>query len=147
MSIIRHPEMAPEGHRRIEWVSRFMPVLSGLAEKYAPIQPFKGLKMAVCIHLEAKTAYMARIFKQCGAELAVTGSNPLSTQDCIAAALVESGVQVFAWHGVTPAEYEDHLRHALGIEPDLIIDDGGDLITLLHRERKNLLEKVIGAAE
>ncbi|MBS3942660.1 MAG: adenosylhomocysteinase [Dethiobacter sp.] len=147
MSIIRHPELAPEGHRRINWVSRHMPVLSGLAEKHSPSRPFQGLKMSVCIHLEAKTAYMARVFQQCGAELTVTGSNPLSTQDAIAAALVESGIRVFAWHGVTAEEYADHIRRTIAVGPDLIIDDGADLITALHRERADLLAQVRGAAE
>lgn len=147
MSIIRHPELAPEGHRRIDWVSRHMPVLSGLAEKYTPGRPFQGLKMSICIHMEAKTAYMAQVFKQCGADLTVTGSNPLSTQDAIAAALVESGIRVFAWHGVTLEEYADHIRRTIAVGPDLIIDDGADLITAMHRERADLLSQVRGAAE
>lgn len=147
MSKIRHPELAPEGHRRIDWVSRHMPVLRGLAEKHAASRPFEGLNMAVCIHLEAKTAYMARVFQQCGAEVTVTGSNPLSTQDAIAAALVESGIQVFAWHGVTAEEYDDHIRCTVSVGPDLIIDDGGDLIAMLHRERPDLLPQVKGGAE
>jgi adenosylhomocysteinase len=147
MSKIHHPELAPEGKKRIDWVSRHMPVLRGLAEKHAAGRPFAGLKMAVCIHLEAKTAYMARVFRQCGAEVTVTGSNPLSTQDAVAAALVEEGITVFAWHGATPEEYDDHIRCTVGTGPQLIIDDGADLITMLHRERTDLLPGVRGAAE
>ena len=101
MSKIRHPELAPEGHRRIDWASRQMPVLRALAEKYGATRPFEGIKMAICIHLEAKTAYMVKVFRQCGAEVAVTGSNPLSTQDAIAAALADEGIEVFDWHGAT----------------------------------------------
>ncbi|MEW5784728.1 MAG: adenosylhomocysteinase [Bacillota bacterium] len=147
MSKIRRPELAPEGHKRIDWVSRYMPVLQGLAAGHAAGQPFKGLRLAICIHLEAKTAYMAQVFQQCGAEVVVTGSNPLSTQDAVAAALVERGIEVFAWHGATAAEYDDHIRSTINTEPNLIIDDGGDLTAMLHRERPDLLDRVRGGAE
>jgi len=147
MSSIRNPEKAPEGHRRIDWVSRHMPVLNKLIDQYRAEKPFKGIKMAICIHLEAKTAYMAKVFKECGAEVIITGSNPLSTQDAIAAALVENGIEVFAWHGATADEYNAHLRSTIDTGPQLIIDDGGDLITMLHRDRPDLLPKVIGGAE
>lgn len=147
MSAIRSPEQAPEGQKKISWVSRHMPVLSSLAEKYIPRLPFAGLKMAICIHLEAKTAYMATVFQRCGAQVTVTGSNPLSTQDDVAAALVEEGITVFAWHGATAEEYENHIRRTVESGPDLVIDDGGDLITMLHRERPDLLPQVRGGAE
>jgi adenosylhomocysteinase len=147
MSSIRYPEKAPEGHRRIDWVSRHMPVLNKLIDQYSAEKPFKGIKMAICIHLEAKTAYMAKVFKECGAEVIVTGSNPLSTQDAIAAALVEDGIEVYAWHGATADEYNAHIRSTIDTGPQLIIDDGGDLITMLHRDRPDLLPKVIGGAE
>ena len=147
MSKIRRPELAPEGRRRIDWVSRHMPVLRGLKEKYGATRPFEGIKMAVCIHLEAKTAYMVEVFRQCGAAVAVTGSNPLSTQDAVAAALVEEGIEVFAWHGATADEYNDHIRSTIATGPNLIIDDGADLIAMLHRERPDLLPQVRGAAE
>lgn len=147
MSIIRSPERAPEGKQKIDWVSSHMPVLSGLAKKYGPGRPFDGLKIAVCIHLEAKTAYMATVFQRCGAEVTVTGSNPLSTQDDIAAALVEKGITVFAWHGATEKEYANHIRSTIETGPDLVIDDGGDLITMLHSEHPDLLPQVRGGAE
>lgn len=147
MNMIRSPEKAPEGQKKIAWVSKHMPVLSNLAEKYASGRPFAGLKMAVCIHLEAKTAYMATVFQRCGAQVTVTGSNPLSTQDDVAAALVEDGIAVFAWHGATAEEYREHLRRTIETGPDLVIDDGGDLITMLHRERPDLLPQVRGGAE
>lgn len=147
MNMIRSPEKAPEGQKKIDWVSRHMPVLSSLAEKYAPARPFAGLKMAVCIHLEAKTAYMATVFQRCGAQVTVTGSNPLSTQDDVAAALVEEGITVFAWHNATEKEYENHIRRTVETGPELLIDDGGDLITMLHRERPDLLPRVRGGAE
>ena len=147
MNMIRSPKRAPEGQKKISWVSRHMPVLSGLAEKYAPGQPFAGVKIAICIHLEAKTAYMATVFQRCGARVTVTGSNPLSTQDDVAAALVEEGITVFAWHGATAEEYENHIRRTVESGPDLVIDDGGDLVTMLHRERPDLLPRVRGGAE
>lgn len=147
MSSIKNPELAPEGRRRIDWVSRHMPVLNKLIEQYSTEKPFRNLKMAVCIHLEAKSAYMAKSFRECGAEVVITGSNPLSTQDAIAAALVEDGIEVYGWHGATTEEYNAHIRSTIDSEPNLIIDDGGDLITMLHRNRPDLIDKVIGGAE
>ena len=103
--------------------------------------------MVITLHLEAKTAYMAEIFKHAGAEVAITGSNPLSTQDDIAAALAEDGLNVFAWHGCTEEEYFTFIDKALDIEPDIIIDDGGDLVHLLHTKRRELLPNIIGGSE
>ncbi|MFO8192340.1 MAG: adenosylhomocysteinase [Bacillota bacterium] len=147
MSMIRKPEAAAEGQRRIAWVGRHMPVLNLLMEKYGRVKPFKGLRLSACIHLEAKSAYMAKAFKHCGASVTITGSNPLSTQDSIAAALVEEGITVFAWHGATADEYKNHIRQTIASGPNLVIDDGADLITMLHREYPEKLADVIGAAE
>lgn len=147
MSIVRDKGLAPEGRKKIDWVKEHMPVLNHLEHTYAPKQPFKGLNLSICLHLEAKTAYMAEVFARSGARVAITGSNPLSTQDAVAAALAESGPEVYAWYNASPEEYNSHLRHTLGAEPDLIIDDGGDLITMLHREYPALESKIIGAAE
>ncbi len=147
MSEIRNPEKAPEGHRRIEWAGRHMPVMNKLIGKSRAANQFAGLRIAICIHLEAKSACMARAFRDCGAEVVITGSNPLSTQDAVAAALVEEGVKVFAWHGATENEYRGHLRKTIDTEPQLIIEDGGDLIAMLHRDRPDLLKNVIGGAE
>ena len=95
-SMIRDIKLAPSGHAKIDWVKRFMPVMAAADKEYSVSKPFAGIKMVITLHLEAKTAYMATIFKHAGAEVAVTGSNPLSTQDDVAAALVEEGVHVFA---------------------------------------------------
>ena len=100
-SMIRDIKLAPSGHDKIEWVKNFMPVMAAIDEEFSKSKPFAGKKMVITLHLEAKTAYMAEIFKHAGAEVAITGSNPLSTQDDIAAALVEDGLNVFAWHGCT----------------------------------------------
>ena len=146
-SMIRDINLAKTGHQKIAWVKEYMPVLKDLDARLSQSKPFAGKKMVVTIHLEAKTAYLAQVLKNAGAEVAITGSNPLSTQDDIAAALVESGIHVFATHNCTATEYDEFLHRALDIEPDLIIDDGGDLVSLLHGERANLAKNIIGGSE
>ena len=146
-SMIRDIKLAPSGHDKIERVKNFMPVMAAVDEEFSKPKPFAGKKMVITLHLEAKTAYMAEIFKHAGAEVAITGSNPLSTQDDIAAALVEDGLNVFAWHGCTEEEYFTFIDKALNIKPDIIIDDGGDLVHLLHTKRRELLPNIIGGSE
>ena len=124
-----------------------MPVLNRIREQFEKEQPFKGLKVAICLHLEAKTAYLAKVVQAGGAEVTITGSNPLSTQDDVAAALVEDGITVFAKYNPSPKEYKEHLIKTLETRPDLIIDDGGDLVTILHSERPDLKEQVRGGCE
>ena len=124
-----------------------MPILNRIREKYATAQPFAGRRVAVSVHLEAKTAYLALTLKALGADLAVTGSNPLSTQDDVAAALVGRGIPVFAWHGATEEEYFAHLAATLQHKPEYIIDDGGDLVNLLHTQKRDLLPLVKGGCE
>lgn len=146
-SMIRDIKLAPSGHDKIDWVKNFMPVMVAIDDKFSTLKPFAGKKMVITLHLEAKTAYMAKIFKHAGAEVAITGSNPLSTQNDIAAALVEDGLNVFAWHGCTEEEYFTFIDKALDIKPDIIIDDGGDLVHLLHTKRRELLPNIIGGSE
>ncbi len=146
-SMIRDINLASTGNQKIAWVREHMPLLNILNEKYSKNQIFKGLNMVVTIHLEAKTAYLAQVLKNAGANVVVTGSNPLSTQDDVAAALANSGVTVLATHDCTAEEYDMYLSKALDIEPDLIIDDGGDLVNMLHGERRNLVAKLIGGSE
>lgn len=146
-SMIRDIKLAPSGHDKIEWVKNFMPVMAAVDEKFSKTKPFAGKKMVITLHLEAKTAYMAEIFKHAGAEVAITGSNPLSTQDDIAAALVEDGLHVFAWHGCSEEEYFTFIDKALDIQPDIIIDDGGDLVHILHTKRRELLPHILGGSE
>jgi adenosylhomocysteinase len=146
-SIIADIKLAPEGHLKIDWVKAHMPVLNRIREQFEQEQPFKGLRVAISLHLEAKTAYLAKVVKAGGADVVITGSNPLSTQDDICAALVEDGITVFAKYNPTPEEYKQFLVHTVEMEPDLIIDDGGDLVTILHSERRDLLKKVRGGAE
>ncbi|MNZ47971.1 Adenosylhomocysteinase [compost metagenome] len=146
-SVITDLKLAPEGHLKIDWVEAHMPVLGRIRKQFEAEQPFKGLKVAISLHLEAKTAYLAKVVQAGGAEVTITGSNPLSTQDDVCAALVEDGVTVFAKYNPDPVEYKELMIRALENKPDLIIDDGGDLVSILHSERPDLLENVRGGAE
>lgn len=146
-SQIRNAELWPDGQLKIEWVKDHMPLLNGLEEQFKEELPFKGLKVALSVHLEAKTAYLCKVLAAGGAEMYVTGSNPLSTQDDIAAALVHDGLNVFAWYDATPEEYEAHCRKVIEIGPNVIIDDGGDLVNMIHSEFPELLSNVIGGCE
>jgi adenosylhomocysteinase len=144
---IRDIALAGEGRRRIEWAEKHMPVLNGIRARFRKELPLKGLKVALSIHLEAKTANLAIALREGGAQVAVTGSNPLSTQDEIAAGLADMGFPVYAWHASTPQEYDRHLNHALDIGPNIVVDDGGDLLELLHGSRSQLLPGVLGGCE
>ena len=146
-SEIRNLDLWPDGALKIEWVRHHMPLLSGLEAEFRTEKPFAGCRIALSVHLEAKTAYLCKVLAAGGAEMYVTGSNPLSTQDDVAAALVHDGLNVFAWHGATPEEYEAHIRRVLEIGPNVIIDDGGDLVALMHAEYRDLLPGVIGGCE
>lgn len=147
MSDIRDISLAAEGEKKINWVWRNMPVMNLIAEDFEKTKPFAGLKIALSVHLEAKTACLCRTMEKGGAEMHVTGSNPLSTQDDIAAALVSGGIDVHAFHAATEEEYVRHLCEVLECEPDIIIDDGGDLVNLLHTKYMHLIPKVLGGCE
>ena len=138
-SEIRNLGLWPDGALKIEWVRHHMPLLNGLEAEFRTEKPFSSLKVALSVHLEAKTAYLCEVLAAGGAEMYVTGSNPLSTQDDVAAALVHDGLNVFAWHGATPEEYQAHIRRVLEVGPNVIIDDGGDLVALMHAEYRHLL--------
>ena len=147
MSLIKDINLAPSGEMKIKWVERNMPVLRGIGEDFAKTRPFAGLKVALSVHLEAKTAYLCRVMEMGGAEMFVTGSNPLSTQDDVAAALAGGGMQVFARYGCSMEEYESCLCSVLEAGPNIIIDDGGDLVHLMHTKYTALIPKVIGGCE
>ena len=147
MSMIRNIELAPSGEKKIEWVRRNCPLLRSLEDDFRKTQPFAGKRVALSIHLEAKTAYLCKVLAAGGAEMFVTGSNPLSTQDDVAAALVKAGLNVFAWHGCTVEEYNAHIRETLSHHANIIIDDGGDLVHMLHTELLDELPYVIGGCE
>ena len=146
-SIIRDIKLAPTGQDKINWVKAHMPILNVLEKRFLEEKPFAGKKVAICLHLEAKTAYMALVFQAGGAEVAVAGSNPLSTQDDVVAALVENGITAFAKHGASVADYNHYLHALAQFEPDFFIDDGGDFTTLLHTDYPDLLEKIEGGCE
>lgn len=147
MSQIKDINLAKSGHDKINWVKSYMPVLNKINEEFTRTKPFAGKKISMSIHLEAKTAYLAITLAAGGAEVYVTGCNPLSTQDDVAAALVDLGFEVNAWRGVTDAEYESHLKKTLSLCPDVMIDDGGDLTHLLHGECREYGKNLIGGCE
>lgn len=124
-----------------------MPLLNGLEKEFSEEKPFKDLKIALSVHLEAKTAYLCQVLAAGGAEMYVTGSNPLSTQDDVAAALVRDGLNVFAWYGATEEEYKRHCRKVIEAGPNIIIDDGGDLVNTIHNDFPELIPGVIGGCE
>ena len=147
MSQIKDINLAKSGHDKINWVKSYRPVLNKINEEFTRTKPFAGKKISMSIHLEAKTAYLAITLAAGGAEVYVTGCNPLSTQDDVAAALVDLGFEVNAWRGVTDAEYEEHLKKTLSLCPDVMIDDGGDLTHLLHGECREYGKNLIGGCE
>lgn len=144
---VRDISLAPKGHQKIQWVKEHMPLLRGLEEEFSQSKPFEGLKISLSVHLEAKTAYLCLVLAAGGADMSVTGSNVLSTQDDVAAALADSGLKVFAYHGATKEEYDRHIEMCLSHKPNIIIDDGGDLVSLIHSKRPDLGEDVLGGCE
>lgn len=147
MSRIKDISLAPSGEMKIDWVERNMPVLRGIGEDFKREKPFAGMKVALSVHLEAKTAYLCRVMEMGGAKMYVTGSNPLSTQDDVAAALVSGGMNVFAEYGCSMEQYEQCLEEVLKVGPNIIIDDGGDLVHLMHTKYTDLIPNVIGGCE
>ena len=147
MSNIKDASLAPSGVKKIEWVRSFMPSLSEIEKQFEKTQPFQGLRIAVSVHLEAKTANLGLVLKKGGAEVYLTGCNPLSTQDDVAAAIAGMGVETFGKYGVTPEEYEELLAQTLACHPHLIVDDGGDLINLLGGRCREYADQLIGGCE
>lgn len=144
---IRDIGLAESGRKKIQWASANMPVLRGIAEEFERTKPFTGMKIAVSVHVEAKTAYLAEVLSRGGARVALTGCNPLSTQDDIAAALAVEGMEVFCIHNADDATYIRHLKQALSFKPTIVIDDGGDFAQLLHTSEQACLEELIGGCE
>lgn len=146
-SEIRDINLAESGERKIEWVKRNCDLLRTLEAEFTETKPFAGKKITLSVHLEAKTAYLCRVLQAGGAEMYVTGSNPLSTQDDVAAALAAGGMEVHAWYDATDAEYEQHIANALKCGPNIVIDDGGDLVNMLHNHMTDLIPGIIGGCE
>ena len=147
VSHIKDSGLWEAGELKLSWVRSHMPLLEGIEKDFIETKPFKGLKVALSVHLEAKTAHLCEVLAAGGAQMYITGSNPLSTQDDVAAALVHEGLNVFAVHGCTEQEYFEDIRRVLEVGPNIIIDDGGDLVTTLHKEFPELIPGVIGGCE
>lgn len=147
MSSIKDINLAPSGAHKIDWVRKNCPLLRSLEDDFSKEKPFEGIRIALSIHLEAKTAYLCKVLAAGGAEMYITGSNPLSTQDDVAAALVADGLNVFAWYNCTPEEYDQHITSVLENNCNIIIDDGGDLVHMLHTKMQDKLQYVIGGCE
>lgn len=146
-NIVADPTLSTEGRQKIEWVRRNMPILRQLEDRFAAERPFAGKRITVCIHLEAKTAYLALVLRAGGATVAVTGSNPESTKDDVVAALAAEGLHVYARHGAAPAEMRRYMGLALELAPHVVIDDGGDLVELLHESHRAYGNEMLGACE
>lgn len=146
-SIYKDLSLAPQGEQKITWVRAHMPLLRALEQRFTQEQPFAGKRIALSIHLEAKTAYLARVLAAGGAEVSVTGSNPMSTKDDIVAALVVSGIHTFAIHGADAEAYRNFVKQTLACEPRIVIDDGGDLVHELHSLYPEYAKHTIGACE
>ena len=146
-SEVRDLNLAASGERKIAWAWRNMPLLRAIREDFEKNRPFEGVKISLSVHMEAKTACLCRTLAAGGADMHATGCNPLSTQDDVAAALAAGGMSVYAWHGASPAEYERHLIKTLESGPNIIIDDGGDLINIMHTKLTDLIPGVYGGCE
>lgn len=144
---IRDINLAESGEHKIDWVRKNCPLLRSLEEDFSKELPFAGVRIALSIHLEAKTAYLCKVLAAGGAQMFITGSNPLSTQDDVAAALVKAGLNVFAWYNSTEEEYNRHITKVLENNCNIIIDDGGDLVNMLHTSMRDRLQYVIGGCE
>ena len=147
MSIVKDMALAESGRRKIQWVRDFMPALAQIEARFEKEQPFRGLRVAVSVHLEAKTANLGYVLSKGGAQVSLTGSNPLSTQDDVASGLASLGVETFGIHGASAEEYEAHLIETLKCRPHIVIDDGGDLIDLLGGKCKAYAGDLIGGCE
>jgi adenosylhomocysteinase len=146
-SRIADPSLAPAGEQRIAWVARHSPVLNGLARARLADGALRGRRVAVVVHLEAKTAYLASLLAEAGAEVVAAGSNPGTTQDAVTAALVARGIEVHATHGATPDEFEADLLAAADAEPDVVIDDGAELTTRILEHRPEVAARLRGVTE
>jgi adenosylhomocysteinase len=144
---VKDIKLAPEGRRMIEWVERYMPALMTIRRDFARKKPLKGLVVGAALHIEAKTAALVRTLVAAGARVAIAGSNPLSTRDEVTSALAKDGVNVYAWRGETAEEYYANLNRVLDSRPDVLIDDGADLISLVHTSRRELIPRIRGASE
>ncbi len=144
---VKDLSLAPQGRLQIEWASMHMPVLRKIKEEFEKNKPLEGLKISAVLHVTKETAVLVLTLKAGGAEVYLAGSNPLSTQDDVAAALAEEGIHVYAWRGETSDEYLWCIRKIIEARPDIVIDDGGDLHAELHKSYPSIAERIIGGTE
>ena len=147
MSKVKDMALADEGIRKIKWVQKHMPVLENIKKEFEKTKPFEGITIGSCLHLEPKTINLGLTLQAGGAEVAMTGCNPLSTHDDATAGGAALGLNMYGWREENEKEYYETIDDVLDHKPDIIIDDGADMILVLHQERKNLLKKVQGACE
>ncbi|RKX24057.1 MAG: adenosylhomocysteinase, partial [Candidatus Zixiibacteriota bacterium] len=141
-------KLAKEGKKKVEWAERSMPVLRLIRERFTKDKPLKGINIAACLHVTSETANLMRTLKAGGANCTLCASNPLSTQDESAAALVaEYGIAVFAVHGEDNKTYYKHINQALDVKPHITMDDGADLVSTLHKDRRELIDNVLAGTE
>lgn len=145
---VKDISLCPIGRERVAWAAKFMPVLKAIREEFKDKKPLKGIKISACLHVTTETANLIMTLKEGGASIRLCASNPLSTQDDVAAMLVEDlGINVFAKRGVSHEEYYNHIEGALKIPPDITIDDGADLVSTLHSKKENILHSILGGTE
>ncbi len=144
---VKDIRLADEGRRLIEWAETLMPVLMSIRRRLKEKKPLEGLKIAACLHVTKETAVLVRTLRSGGAQVSLAASNPLSTQDEVAAALADEGFRVYAWRGENKEEYFWCIRKILEVEPSIVLDDGGDLHVLVHREFPDLAERILGGTE
>lgn len=147
MSKIKDPKLAKKGQLEIEWAESNMPVLMEIRKRFQKEKPFKNLKISACLHVTKETAVLVQTLKEGGAKIALCGSNPLSTKDEIAAALVKKGIEVFAWRGLNQKEYYFCIEKVLAQKPNITLDDGGDLVSFVHSKKQELIKNIIGGTE
>ncbi|MBI4335145.1 MAG: adenosylhomocysteinase, partial [Candidatus Omnitrophica bacterium] len=145
---VKDLSLAGKGKLRIEWAAKSMPVLRLIRDEFAKRKPLKGVKVAACLHVTTETANLMLALKAGGAELVLCASNPLSTQDDVAASLVKDyGISTFAVKGEDNKRYYSHINSALDIKPNITMDDGADLVSTIHQKRRNLIQYIIGGTE
>ncbi|MCW4000370.1 MAG: adenosylhomocysteinase [Candidatus Bathyarchaeota archaeon] len=144
---VKDKSLAPQGHLQIEWAAKHMPVLNIIKQRFETEKPLKGQTLAACLHVTKETAVLIKVLIAGGANVALCGSNPLSTQDDVAAALADSGVHVFAWRGQNTEDYYKCIQNVLEFEPTITMDDGADVVGMLHSKRKDLIKNLKGGTE
>lgn len=144
---VKNLALSPQGRLQIEWAESRMPVLMEIRKKFKKSKPFKGKVLGACLHVTKETAVLVRTLREGGAKVALCASNPLSTQNDVAAGLASEGVNVYAWRGQSKEEYYDCIEKVLGHHPDMTLDDGADLVTAIHTKKTELTESVVGGTE